>query len=252
MILRDWSCPGSRRRSSRLAIRHHVGDPLVHWLLSLPRETRARGASKKIGRQVRSQPALNPRRAFRAPASILRSAGGRSGAGGVRGAVDTEGMTIKRMADLFRERPEALPSDRVLEGEAREMAERVVGLLRERGSSGLGCGCIGPGSIRRSCRRRDTRSRCSPSRAGGAWSSSGRWRSSARGRRPRRGGGGGRSCSGVGGRWYVEVSRLAPGIETGGPSVGPRSGRGEDPKCSGRHGDSARRRHERGTLGQDD
>jgi DNA processing protein len=49
-----------------------------------------------------------------------------------------EGMTVKRMADLFRERPEALPSDLVPEGEAREMAERVVGVLREKGVERFG------------------------------------------------------------------------------------------------------------------
>lgn len=43
-----------------------------------------------------------------------------------------EGMTVKRMADLFRAQPEALPSDLVPEDEARAMAERVVALLRER------------------------------------------------------------------------------------------------------------------------
>lgn len=49
-----------------------------------------------------------------------------------------EGMTVKRMADLFRERPEALPSDLVPEDQAREMAERVVGLLREKGVERFG------------------------------------------------------------------------------------------------------------------
>lgn len=49
-----------------------------------------------------------------------------------------EGMTVKRMADLFRAQPEALPSDLVPEDEARAMAERVVALLREKGVEQFG------------------------------------------------------------------------------------------------------------------
>lgn len=49
-----------------------------------------------------------------------------------------EGMTVKRMADLFRAQPEALPSDLVPEDEARAMAERVVALLRAKGVEQFG------------------------------------------------------------------------------------------------------------------
>ncbi|HEX2220185.1 MAG TPA: DNA-processing protein DprA [Gemmatimonadales bacterium] len=49
-----------------------------------------------------------------------------------------EGMTVRRIADLFRAQPEALPSDLVPEDEARAMAERVVALLREKGVERFG------------------------------------------------------------------------------------------------------------------
>lgn len=44
-----------------------------------------------------------------------------------------KGTTFKRIADRFRERSDALPSDLVPEAEALEMARRVVGLLEEKG-----------------------------------------------------------------------------------------------------------------------
>lgn len=49
-----------------------------------------------------------------------------------------EGATFKRIADLFREHPDALPSDLVPEDEALEMGRRVVALLEEKGLSRFG------------------------------------------------------------------------------------------------------------------
>ena len=49
-----------------------------------------------------------------------------------------KGMTFPRMAELFRSYPEALPSDLVPETEAREMAQQVLALLREKGVDGFG------------------------------------------------------------------------------------------------------------------
>ncbi|HUP24854.1 MAG TPA: hypothetical protein VNB06_18195 [Thermoanaerobaculia bacterium] len=47
-------------------------------------------------------------------------------------------MFFARMADLFREHPEALPSELVAEDPAKEMAQMVVEILREKGVSGFG------------------------------------------------------------------------------------------------------------------
>lgn len=49
-----------------------------------------------------------------------------------------EGVTVKRLADLFREHPHALPSDLVPHDEAREMALQVLTILGERGVSDFG------------------------------------------------------------------------------------------------------------------
>lgn len=49
-----------------------------------------------------------------------------------------KGATFKSLADLFREHPDALPSDLVPHEEALEMAHRVVALLEDRGVSRFG------------------------------------------------------------------------------------------------------------------
>jgi DNA processing protein len=54
-------------------------------------------------------------------------------------------LTFKRMADMFRERDGALPSDLVPEHEAESMAHRVVGHLRESGVKHFGVRVHGAG-----------------------------------------------------------------------------------------------------------
>ncbi|MEP1522000.1 DNA-processing protein DprA [Ascidiaceihabitans sp.] len=49
-----------------------------------------------------------------------------------------QGMSWKKMADLFRKDPEALPSDFVSASEADATAKRVMGILKERGVNPFG------------------------------------------------------------------------------------------------------------------